>query len=143
MVPFSQLTSQANQKLIFCCYATECWKCPTLCNNKQIVVLRRLKQHITLKNRQNILKWPRPWHDVFGTFNDAVIFDSNLEIFILVVMMPSDNTRGVRLMCPRGAWKQSPLGVPWVSGLVGHFVQTWSDSECSHTVQFLDCIDLN
>ncbi len=30
---------------------------------------------------------------------------------------------------------------PWrtlVSGLVGHFVQTWPDSECSHTVQFLD-----
>ncbi len=25
-----------------------------------------------------------------------------------------------------------------VSGLVGHFVQTWPDSECSHTVQFLD-----
>ncbi len=25
---------------------------------------------------------------------------------------------------------------PW---LVGHFVQIWPDSECSHTVQFLDC----
>ncbi len=36
-----------------------------------------------------------------------------------------------------------PRGAPWVSGLVGHFVQTWSDSECSHTVQFLDCSDLN
>ncbi len=34
-------------------------------------------------------------------------------------------------------------GAPWVSGLVGHFVQTWPDSECSHTVQFLDCSDLN
>ncbi len=25
------------------------------------------------------------------------------------------------------------------AGLVGHFVQTWPDSECSHTVQFFDC----
>ncbi len=36
-----------------------------------------------------------------------------------------------------------PRGPPWVSGLVGHFVQTWPDSECSHTVQCLDCSDLN
>ncbi len=42
-----------------------------------------------------------------------------------------------------GAWEQPPRGVPWVSGLVGHFVQTWLDSKCSHTVQFLDCSDLN
>ncbi len=27
-----------------------------------------------------------------------------------------------------------------VSGLVGYFVQTWPDSKCSHTVQFLDCV---
>ncbi len=32
-------------------------------------------------------------------------------------------------------------GTPWVSGLVGHFVQTLPDSECSHTVQCLDCSD--
>ncbi len=25
----------------------------------------------------------------------------------------------------RGSWEQPPRGVPWVSGLVGHFVQTW------------------
>ncbi len=31
--------------------------------------------------------------------------------------------------------EQPPRGAPWVSGLVGHFVQTWPDSECSHTVQ--------
>ncbi len=36
-----------------------------------------------------------------------------------------------------GAWEQPPRGTPWVSGLVGHFVLTWPDSECSHTVQFL------
>ncbi len=36
----------------------------------------------------------------------------------------------------RGSWEQPPRGVPWVSGLVGHFVQTCPDSECSHTVQF-------
>ncbi len=41
------------------------------------------------------------------------------------------------------SWEQPPRGVPWVSGLVRHFVQTWSDSECSHTVQFLDCSDWN
>ncbi len=29
----------------------------------------------------------------------------------------------------RGAWEQPPRGAPWVSGLVGHFVQTWPDSE--------------
>ena len=34
--------------------------------------------------------------------------------------------------------EQPPRGAPWVSGLVGHFVQTWPDSECSHTVHFLD-----
>ena len=37
---------------------------------------------------------------------------------------------------------EPPHGAPWVLGLVGHFVQTWPDSECSHTVQFLDCSDL-
>ncbi len=37
-----------------------------------------------------------------------------------------------------GYREQTPRGAPWVSGLVGHFVQTWPDSECSHTVQFLD-----
>ncbi len=37
----------------------------------------------------------------------------------------------------RGSWDQPPRGVPRVSGLVGHFVQTWPDSECSHTVQCL------
>ncbi len=42
-----------------------------------------------------------------------------------------------------GAWEQPPRGAPWVSALVGHFVQTWPDSECSHTVQFLDCSELN
>ncbi len=35
--------------------------------------------------------------------------------------------------------EQAPRGAPWVSGLVGYFVQTWPDSECSHTVQCLDC----
>ncbi len=41
-------------------------------------------------------------------------------------------------------WReQPPRGPPWVSGLVGHFVQTWPDSECSHTMQCLDCSDLN
>ncbi len=38
-----------------------------------------------------------------------------------------------------GCREQPPRGAPWVSGLVGHFVQTWPDSECSHTVQFSDC----
>ncbi len=39
---------------------------------------------------------------------------------------------------------EQPLrGAPWVSGLVGHFVQTWPDSECSDTVQCIDCSDLN
>ncbi len=42
-----------------------------------------------------------------------------------------------------GCREQPPRGAPWVSGLVGHFVQTWPDGECSHTVQFLDCTDLN
>ncbi len=42
-----------------------------------------------------------------------------------------------------GCREQPPRGAPWESGLVGHFVQTWPDSECSHTVQFLDCSDLN
>ncbi len=37
-----------------------------------------------------------------------------------------------------GCREQPPRGAPWVSGLVGHFVQTWPDRECSHTVQFLD-----
>ncbi len=41
-------------------------------------------------------------------------------------------------------WReQSTRGPPWVSGLVGHYVQSWPDSECSHTVQCLDCSDLN
>ncbi len=43
----------------------------------------------------------------------------------------------------KGCREQPPRGAPWVSGLVGHFVQTWPDSECSHTVQCLDCKDLN
>ncbi len=34
---------------------------------------------------------------------------------------------------------ETPRGAPWVSGLVGHFVPTWPDSECSHTVQCSDC----
>ncbi len=42
-----------------------------------------------------------------------------------------------------GAWEKPPRGALWVLGLVGHFVQTWPDSECSHTVQFLDCSELN
>ncbi len=42
-----------------------------------------------------------------------------------------------------GCREQPPCGAPWVSGLVGHFVQTWPDSECSHTVQFLDYSDSN
>ncbi len=42
-----------------------------------------------------------------------------------------------------GCREQPPRGAPWVSGLVGHFVQTWPDSECSHAVQCLDCSDLN
>ncbi len=37
-----------------------------------------------------------------------------------------------------GCREQPPRGAPWVSGLVGHFVQTWPDSEWSHTVPFLD-----
>ncbi len=50
----------------------------------------------------------------------------------------------VRDCCRTGACReQPPRGAPWVSGLVGHFVQTWPDSECSHTVQCLDCSDLN
>ncbi len=40
--------------------------------------------------------------------------------------------------CVTGCREQPPRGAPWVSGLVGHFVPTWPDSECSHTVQFLD-----
>ncbi len=40
--------------------------------------------------------------------------------------------------CLWGCREQPPRGAPWVSGLVEHFVQTWPDSECSHTVQFLD-----
>ncbi len=40
---------------------------------------------------------------------------------------------------PSGCREQPPRGAPWVSGLVGHFVQTWLDNECSHTVQFSDC----
>ncbi len=36
---------------------------------------------------------------------------------------------------------------PWRTGYQVlsdiNFVQTWPDSECSHTVQFLDCSDLN
>ncbi len=39
---------------------------------------------------------------VFRTFNGSVIFGSNLEVFSLVAMMSSDNTRAVRVMCPRG-----------------------------------------
>ncbi len=42
-----------------------------------------------------------------------------------------------------GCREQPPRGAPWVSGLVVHFVQTWPDSECSHTVQCLDGSDLN
>ncbi len=39
----------------------------------------------------------------------------------------------------RGACREQPSrGASWVSGFVGHFFQTWPDSECSHTVQFLD-----
>ncbi len=41
-----------------------------------------------------------------------------------------------------GCREQPPHGAPWVSGLVGHFVQTWPDCECSHTVQFLDSVVL-
>ncbi len=41
-----------------------------------------------------------------------------------------------------GCREQPPRGAPWVSGLVGHFVQTWPGSERSHTVQCLDCSDL-
>ncbi len=40
-----------------------------------------------------------------------------------------------------GILNTNPSTAPWVSGLVGHFVQTWPDSECSHTVQCLDCSD--
>ncbi len=39
--------------------------------------------------------------------------------------------------CMEGCIGQPPRDAPWVSGLVGHFVRTWPDSECSHTVQFL------
>ncbi len=42
-----------------------------------------------------------------------------------------------------GCREQPPRGAPWVSGLVGHFVQTCPDSECSHKVQCLDCSHLN
>ncbi len=42
------------------------------------------------------------------------------------------------LASPPCAESSLPHGATWVSGL-GHFVQTWPDSECSHTVQFLDC----
>ncbi len=52
----------------------------------------------------------------------------------------------ILILCPpvsRGWREQPPRGPPWVSGLVGHFVQTWPDCECSHTVQYLDCSDLN
>ncbi len=40
-----------------------------------------------------------------------------------------------------GVEKAAPPWPTLVSGLVGHFVQTWPDSECSHTVQCLDCRD--
>ncbi len=39
----------------------------------------------------------------------------------------------------RGASEQPPHGTPWVLGLVGHFVQTWPDIECSHTAELFDC----
>ncbi len=44
---------------------------------------------------------------------------------------------------PAGYREQPPRGALWVSGLVGQFVQTWPDSECSRTVQCSDCSDLN
>ncbi len=51
---------------------------------------------------------------------------------------------GIRVVKWLSWWReQPPRGPPWVSGLVGHFVQTWPDSECSHTLQCLDCSDLN
>ncbi len=42
----------------------------------------------------------------------------------------------------KGCREQPPRGAPWVSGLVEYFVQTWPDSECSQTVQCLDCSEL-
>ncbi len=48
-----------------------------------------------------------------------------------------------RPLVTEGCREQPPRGAPWVSGLVAHFVQTWPDSECSHTVQFLDGSDVN
>ncbi len=53
-----------------------------------------------------------------------------------------DNS-SMKSTCMQGWREQPPRGPPWVSGLVGHFVQTWPDSECSHTVQCLDCSDMN
>ncbi len=38
----------------------------------------------------------------------------------------SQDLLGVSLVANSG---QPPRGVPWVSGLVGHFVQTWPDSK--------------
>ncbi len=49
---------------------------------------------------------------------------------LIILRVYDQRCAGVQTAASRGA--------PWVSVLVGHFVQTWPDSECSHTVQFLD-----
>ncbi len=64
-------------------------------------------------------------------------WESNVNAWLLSISQIAKGSNTV------GGWReQPPRGPPWVSGLVGHFVQTWPDSECSHTVQCLDCSDL-
>ncbi len=76
-----------------------------------------------------------------------VLLDTSYWLLMLLVFLFLLLRDVSRLLLSGSAllgWReQPPRGPSWVSGLVGHFVQTWPDSECSHTVQCLDCSDLN
>ncbi len=64
---------------------------------------------------------------------------SRLKPFVPKSIHQCYNVSQIRHLIPhRGAESSLPVAHPGrVSGHVGHFVQTWPDSECSHTVQFL------
>ncbi len=67
-------------------------------------------------------------------------FDDLLLLYVLPFLHDVDLVAlfSGPLQSVMGCREQPPRGAPWVSGLVGHFVQTLPDSECSHKVQFLD-----
>ncbi len=116
-----------------------CIKHSDKCINHETRQIRKTRKSISLTNNDLVIKWPQGTKtNMSGGAWPCAVPENDLCRYCLQEHPSSSCAYTVP-----GWREQPPRGPPWVSGLVGHFVQTWPDSESSHTVQCLDCSDLN